>query len=202
MALTGQVHEVDLVELAAFSIQEMDVVALCNDLVPAGNALGLLHTAVAHDLIVEALLDARRSNYKNVGFLAAPAVHGLALLDQALHARTNAGGVCVKALFHIVGAQHDDEQVDDFMALEQGIGHAQSIHGLVDGVCKNGGAAGKALFGYQILVAQSSLQAAGPALVLVEADAAVGIVLGVGTITVGVGIAQAENMCFHLNTLL
>ena len=49
MALTGQVHEVDLVELAAFSVQEMDVVALCNDLVPAGNALGLLHTAVAHD---------------------------------------------------------------------------------------------------------------------------------------------------------
>ena len=180
----------------------MDVVALCNDLVPAGNALGLLHTAVAHDLIVEALLDARRSNHKNVGFLAAPAVHGLALLDQALHARTNAGGVCVEALFHIVGAQHDDEQVDDFMALEQGIGHAQSIHGLVDGVYKNGGAAGKALFGYQILVAQSSLQAAGPPLVLVEADAAVGIVLGVGTITVGVGIAQAENMCFHLNTLL
>ena len=85
VALTGQVHEVDLVELAAFSVQEMDVVALCNDLVPAGNALGLLHTAVAHDLIVEALLDARRSNYKNVGFLAAPAIHGLALLDQALH---------------------------------------------------------------------------------------------------------------------
>ena len=88
------------------------------------------------------------------------------------------------------------------MALEQGIGHAQSIHGLVDGVYKNGGAARKALFGYQILVAQSSLQTAGPALVLVEADAAVGVVLGVGTITVGVGIAQAENMCFHLNTLL
>ena len=88
------------------------------------------------------------------------------------------------------------------MALEQGIGHAQSIHGLVDGICKNGGAAGKALFGYQILVAQSSLQAAGPPLVLVEADAAVGVILGVGTITVGVGIAQAENMCFHLNTLL
>ena len=87
------------------------------------------------------------------------------------------------------------------MALEQGIGHAQSIHGLVDGIYKNGGAAGKALFGYQILVTQSSLQAAGPPLVLVEADAAV-IVLGVGTITVGVGIAQAENMCFHLNTLL
>lgn len=108
-----------------------------------GNALGLLHTAVAHDLIVEALLDARRSNYKNVGFLAAPAVHGLALLDQALHASANAGGVCVEALFHIVGAQHDDEQVDDFMALEQGIGHAQSIHGLVDGVYKNGGAAGR-----------------------------------------------------------
>ena len=72
----------------------------------------------------------------------------------------------------------------------------------VDGICKNGGAAGKALFGYQILVAQSGLQAAGPALVLVEADAAVGVILGVGTITVGVGIAQAENMCFHLNTLL
>ena len=88
------------------------------------------------------------------------------------------------------------------MAFEQGIGHAQSIHGLVDGVCKNGSAPGKTLFGYQILVAQSSLQAAGPALVLVETDAAVGIVLGVGAITMGVGIAQAENMCFHLNTLL
>lgn len=72
----------------------------------------------------------------------------------------------------------------------------------MDGVCKNGGAAGKALFGYQILVAKSSLQAAGPPLVLVEADAAIGVILGVGTITVGVGIAQAENMCFYLNVLL
>ena len=131
-----------------------------------------------------------------LGSLPPQAVHGLALLDQALHARANAGSVCVEALFHIVGAQHDDEQVDDFMALEQGIGHAQSIHGLVDGIYKNGGAARKALFGYQILVAQSSLQAAGPALVLVEADAAIGVILGVGTITVGVGIAQAENMWF------
>ena len=31
-----------------------------------------------------------------------------------------------------------------------------------------------------------------------SASAAVGIVFGVGTITVGVGIAQTEDMCFHI----
>ena len=46
-------------------------------------------------------------------------------------------------------------------------------------------------------IAQGLLQAAGPALVLVEADAVVGAVVGVGAIAVGVGITQTENMLFH-----
>ena len=51
----------------------------------------------------------------------------LDVYKRQLHTGCNAGGVGPKALFHVVGAQHDDEQVDDFMALEQGIGHAQTV---------------------------------------------------------------------------
>ena len=60
------------------------------------------------------------------------------------------------------------------------------------------GAAGQALLGDQIILAQRLLQQAGPALVLIEADAAVSAVGGVGAVAMGVGIAQAENMLFHM----
>ena len=83
------------------------------------------------------------------------------------------------------------------MALQQGIRDAQSVHGFVDGVYENGRPAGQALFRDKVLAAQRGLQTAGPALILVEADAAVGVVLRVGAIAVGVGVAQAENVGFH-----
>ena len=154
---------------------------------------GLLHAAVTHDFVVETLLDAGRCHDEDVGLLAAPAVHALALLDQPLHADADAGGVGTKALLDVVRAQHDDEQVDDLMALQQGIRDAQSVHGFVDGVYENGRPAGQALFRDEVLAAQCGLQTTGPALVLVEADAAVGVVLRVGAIAVGVGVAKAEN---------
>ena len=129
--------------------------------------------------------------------MSTPAIHALGLQQQALHACADAGRVGVEALLYVVGAQHDDEQVDDLMAFEQRIGHAQRVHGFVDGVHKYGGPARKPLLGDQILFAQRLLQAAGPALVLVETDAAVGAVGRVGAIAVGVGVPQAENVFFH-----
>ena len=190
-------HEIHLVERAVLCIQEVHVLARADDAELLGHTGGFLHTAVAHDRVMEPGPDGRRCHHQNVGLFGAPAVHALGLEDQALHTGCNAGGVGTKALFHVVGAQHDDEQVNDLMALEQGVDHAQGVHGLVDGVHEHGGAAGKALLGHQIFVAQRLLQAAGPALVLVEADAVVGTVIGVSAIAVGVGIAQAENVLFH-----
>ena len=43
------------------------------------------------------------------------------------------------------------------MALEQGIDHAQRIHGFVDGVHKNGRPAGETFFGHEIFAAQRGL---------------------------------------------
>ena len=146
---------------------------------------------------MEAVLDAGRCHHQNVRRLTAPAVHAFHLEQQPLHARADAGGVCAKALLDVVRAQHDDEQVDDFVALEQGVSHAQCIHGFVQRVHEHGSAAGKTFLGDQILLAQRLLQTAGPALVLVEADAVVGAVVGVGAVAVGVGITQTENMLFH-----
>ena len=156
------------------------------------------HTAIAHHSVVEACTDGRRCHHQNVGLLGAPAVHALGFENQPLHARSDAGGVGTKALLDIVRAQHDDKQVDDLMALEQGIDDAEGIHGFVDGVHKYGGAAGKPLFGHKVFVAQRLLQAAGPALLFIEADAVVGAVVRVGTVAVGVGITQTEDMCFHI----
>ena len=68
----------------------------------------------------------------------------------------------------------------------------------MDGVHENGRPARKALFRHEIVAAKRRLQAAGPALVLIEADAVVSTVRRVGTVAVGVGIAQTEDMCFHI----
>ena len=100
VALTGQVHEVDLVELAAFSIQEMDVVALCNDLVPAGNAPWNFSTQPSPMTSSwKPSLMSRRSNYKECWVPCRPAVHGLALLDQALHAAPMQAAFALKRSF-------------------------------------------------------------------------------------------------------
>ncbi len=81
-----------------------------------------------------------------------------------------------KRSLYVVGTQHDDEQVDDLMALEEGVGGAQGVHRFVDGVYKDGRPAGEALLGDEIIAAQRGLQAAGPAFLLVEADPAVGTI--------------------------
>ena len=112
-----------------------------------GDPAGFFHAACAHDGIVEAVLDAGRRHHQNVRRFAAPAVHAFHLEQQPLHARTDAGGVCAKALLDVIRAQHDDEQVDDLVALEQGVSHAQRIHGFVQRVHEYGSAAGKPLLG-------------------------------------------------------
>ena len=75
--------------------------------------------------------------------------------------------------------------------------HGEGVHGLVEGVGEDGGAAGQPLLGNQIARAQGLLQQAGPALVFVEADPAVGAVGRVGAVAVGIGVAKAEDMFFH-----
>ena len=121
----------------------------------------------------------------------------LCLEDEALHPCTDAGGIGVEPLLDVVGAQHNDEQVDGLVALEKRIGHAQSVHRLMDGVHENRRPARKALFRHKILAAQRRLQPTGPALILVEADAVVGAVCRVGAIAVSVGVSQTKDMLFH-----
>ena len=121
-------HEVHLIELAVGSIEEMDVLTFRNDTELLGHTLRLFHTALAHDGIMEAIADAGRGHDEDVGSLGPPAVHALGLEDQPFHTRADAGGIGVEPLFDVVGTQHDDEQIDDFMALEERISHAQSVH--------------------------------------------------------------------------
>ena len=121
-------HEIHLVELAVLCIQEVHVLARADDAELLGHTGGFLHTAVAHDRVMEPGPDGRRCHHQNVGLFGAPAVHALGLEDQPFHTRADAGGIGVEPLFDVVGTQHDDEQIDDFMALEERISHAQSVH--------------------------------------------------------------------------
>ena len=67
----------------------------------------------------------------------------------------------------------------------------------MDGVIEAGGAAGETFFNDQIFFSQMLLQQPGPALLLGETDAAVQAVRWVGTVAVGVGIAEADHVFFH-----
>ena len=97
MTFAGQVHEIHLVELAVLCIQEVHVLARADDAELLGHTGGFLHTAVAHDRVMEPGPDGRRCHHQNVGLFGAPAVHALGLEDQALHTGCNAGGVGPKA---------------------------------------------------------------------------------------------------------
>ena len=83
------------------------------------------------------------------------------------------------------------------MAHEDGVEHCQGVHSLVKGVLEHSGPARQALLQHKEVLPQGLLQQAGPALILVEAGAAVGAVGGVGAVAVGVGIPQAEDVFFH-----
>ena len=67
----------------------------------------------------------------------------------------------------------------------------------MNGIIKAGGAAGQTFFDHQIFLPQLLLQQSGPAFRLVETDAAVGAVSGIGAVAVGVGVTEAENVLFH-----
>ena len=83
------------------------------------------------------------------------------------------------------------------MAFQQGIHIGQHSHILIDGVFKDGGPAGQALLRHQVLRPKGLLQQAGPALVLIEANAAIRAIGGICAVTVGIGIADTENVLFH-----
>ena len=197
----GQVHPVHLIELAPVGVHEVGAHQPGALLVAGRQGPGLLHAAAAHRRAAVGLFHHRqnggRADDQDVRLLLPPAVHALGLAHQALHADGDTGGVDAQPLLGVVGAQHDDEQVNDLVALQQGVGAAQGVHALVERVREHGGAAAEALLRHQEILAQGLLQQAGPALVLVEADAAVGAVGGVGAVAVGIGITQTENVLFH-----
>ena len=106
----------------------------------------------------------------------------------------------METLLAVVGSQHDDQKIDVLMALQQTPEIGKNIHILVKGICKNSGAAGKTFFRHKVAVAKTLLKQAGPALVLIETDTAVGAVIWIGTVAVGIGITDAENVLFHSRT--
>ena len=117
---------------------------------------------------------------------------------KALHADADARRTCVEALLCVVRAEHDDQQIDRLMRHQRGIYDIQPGHTLVQRIGKHGRPAGQPLFQHKVLLPQRLLQKAGPAFVLVEAVGAVGGVIGVGTVAVGIGIAEADNVFFHV----
>ena len=69
-------------------------------------------------------------------------------------------------------------------------------------VAENSSAPGKPLLEHEVILAKRLLQEAGPALVLGEAVGVVGGIVGVCAVAMGVGIAKADNVFFHVRDLL
>lgn len=69
-------------------------------------------------------------------------------------------------------------------------------HPLAHQVRKTGSTVAQAFLQHQGLFAQSILQAGRPLLRLIETNAAFGAVSGGGTITMGIGIAETDDMLF------
>ena len=70
--MAGQVHKVDLIELAALGVQKVHALPLGDDAELLRHTGGSLHTALAHDGVVEALFDTGRGHHQNVGGLGTP----------------------------------------------------------------------------------------------------------------------------------
>ena len=72
----------------------------------------------------------------------------------------------------------------------------------MEGIVKAGGPAGKPFFDHKIAFAELCLQQLCPALVLIEADAAVRAVGRIGAVAVGIGISQTKDVFVHNHSLI
>ena len=70
------------------------------------------------------------------------------------------------------------------------------VHPLAHQVRKTGSTAAQPLLQHQVLFANSILQAGRPPLRLIETNAVFGAVSGGGTITMGIGIVETDDMLF------
>ena len=69
-------------------------------------------------------------------------------------------------------------------------------------VAEDGSASGKPLFEHKVILTQRLLQKTSPALVLGEAVGVAGGIVGVCAVAMGVRIAEADNVFFHMRDLL
>ena len=88
------------------------------------------------------------------------------------------------------------------MRHERGVYHVEPGHAFVQRVAEYGSSSGKPLLEHEVIFAQRLLQEAGPALGLGEAVGVVGGIVGVCAVAMGVGIAKADNVFFHVRDLL
>jgi hypothetical protein len=86
------------------------------------------------------------------------------------------------------------------MAHQNGIGHAEGIHALMQRILKYSSSTGKALFQHQIFFAQQLLQNPGPAFIFIKTVAAVGAIGRIRTVAMGIGISQTDNVFFHIKS--
>ena len=206
VALAGQVHEIDGIELRPHlvCVQEVTARLLRHPLEVGGELPGLLHAAVAHGAHFvrhrggeDAFLNDGRRDDENIGLSAGtPALRGLGLLHQAAHPQADGEGVHAESLLAVVGAQHDDQQAHRLVARQTGPEVVQGIQPLVEGIGEHRGPSREALLEDLAVLPQGLLQQAGPTLVLIEpGQLRVGAVRRIRAVAVGVGISQAD--LFH-----
>ena len=127
VALAGQVNVVHGVELGTqiLSIQEVNAAQVALFLIILGQLQGLFPAATAHGdthgAFKHAFSDGGRCDHQNVGLRIAPALYRLGLLHQTAHGDGHTGGTGGETLLHIIGAQHDHQQIHELVALQAGI---------------------------------------------------------------------------------
>ena len=121
---------------------------------------------------------------------------GLDQVQQLGHSLPDAPGIVLEVVLHIVGAQHQDDQIQRVVA---GKAHRQTgaaIAAQIDGVFKHSGAAAAALLNDSVRRAKGQLQPPGPAHVIRVASAVQGKAEGVA-IAIAQDIFHAHSLPFH-----
>ena len=121
---------------------------------------------------------------------------GLDQVQQLGHSLPDAPGIVLEVVLHIVGAQHQDDQIQRVVA---GKAHRQTgaaIAAQIDGVFKHSGAATAALLNDPVRRAKGQLQPPGPAHVIRVASAVQGKAEGVA-IAIAQDIFHTHSLPFH-----
>ena len=192
-----QMYVICLRQFTASRIQKIHLLCHRQKSIFSGQRFRGLHTVRGKFRIGHSFFNRNRCHDQDLRSVRPPAGNRLCLFHKDLHSFGNLLRIRAKFFLGIIGSQHQDQQIQRLMAVQQRMQYRQQIHRIHGRILIHTGSAALALFNDQILFAQCLLQQTGPALFFIIPAAVVSVLRRIGAKPVSIRVSNAQDVFFH-----